>query len=103
LHLESEKQWSAYNFEVASVSMLLDLFKKYEDEFERVIDRGLIFVGCEYVLKCSHIFNLLDAREAISVAERTSYIARVRNLAKKLCSVYLKKREELGYPLLKKE
>jgi len=103
LHLESEKQWSAYNFEVASVSMLLDLFKKYEDEFERVIDRELIFVGCEYVLKCSHIFNLLDAREAISVAERTSYIARVRNLAKKLCSVYLKKREELGYPLLKKE
>ncbi|GAG99175.1 unnamed protein product, partial [marine sediment metagenome] len=103
LHLESEKQWSAYNFEVASVSMLLDLFKKYENEFERVIDRELIFVGCEYVLKCSHIFNLLDAREAISVAERTSYIARVRNLAKKLCSVYLKKREELGYPLLKKE
>ena len=102
LHLESEKQWSVYNFEVASVSMLLDLFKKYENEFERVMGRGLIFVGCEYVLKCSHIFNLLDAREAIGVAERTSYITRVRNLAKKLCSAYLKKREELKYPLLKK-
>jgi glycyl-tRNA synthetase alpha chain len=90
IHLESEKQWSVYNFEVADVNMLLDLFKKYEDEFKRVIKEDLVFVGCEYVLKCSHIFNLLDAREAISVAERTLYIARVRNLAKTLCSAYIR-------------
>lgn len=102
IHLESEKQWSAYNFEIATVDMLVDLFKKYEEEFKKVISRRLVFVGCEYVLKCSHVFNLLDAREAISVAERTLYIARVRNLAKILCSEYLKQREELGYPLLKK-
>jgi glycyl-tRNA synthetase alpha chain len=100
IHLESEKQWSVYNFEVADVNMLLDLFKKYEDEFKRVIKEDLVFVGCEYVLKCSHIFNLLDAREAISVAERTLYIARVRNLAKTLCSAYIRQREELGFPLL---
>ncbi len=103
IHLESEKQWSVYNFEIATVDMLVDLFKKYEEEFKKVMNRRLVFVGCEYVLKCSHVFNLLDAREAISVAERTLYIARVRNLAKILCSEYIRQREELGYPLLKKK
>lgn len=99
--LESEKQWCTYNFEVADIDMLLDLFEKFEKEFYRTIKKDLVFVACEYVLKCSHVFNLLDAREAISVAERTSYIARVRNLAKKLCNLYIKQREELGYPLIK--
>ncbi|HEX7560866.1 MAG TPA: glycine--tRNA ligase subunit alpha [Candidatus Humimicrobiaceae bacterium] len=99
---ESEKQWSAYNFEVADVEMLLDMFSKYEKEFARTITKGLVYPAHECVLKCSHIFNLLDAREAISVSERTLYIARVRNLAKALCSAYLKQREELGFPLLSK-
>jgi len=99
--LESEKQWCVYNFEIADVDMLLDLFDKFENEFYRTIKKDLVFVACEYVLKCSHVFNLLDAREAISVAERTSYIARVRNLAKKLCNVYIKQREDLGFPLIK--
>ncbi len=103
VHLESEKQWSKYNFEVADINMLLDLFNKYEKEFGKAIKAGLVYVGCEYVLKCSHVFNLLDAREAISVAQRTSYITRVRNLAKTLCSAYLEQRKELGYPLLKKK
>ncbi|MGM0365039.1 MAG: glycine--tRNA ligase subunit alpha [Actinomycetota bacterium] len=99
--LESEKQWCVYNFELADVDMLLDLFEKFENEFYRTIKKDLVFVACEYVLKCSHVFNLLDAREAISVAERTSYIARVRNLAKKLCNAYIKQRKELGFPLIK--
>jgi glycyl-tRNA synthetase alpha chain len=99
---ESEKQWSAYNFEVADVEMLLDLFGKYEKEFARAITKGLVYPAHECVLKCSHVFNLLDAREAISVSERTLYIARVRNLAKALCSAYIKQREELGFPLLSK-
>ncbi len=103
VHLESEKQWSRYNFEIADIEMLLDLFGKFENEFNRAIKAGLVFVACDYVLKCSHAFNLLDAREAISVSERTLYIARVRSLARKLCSNYLKQREELGYPLMKKE
>ncbi|MCD4669411.1 MAG: glycine--tRNA ligase subunit alpha, partial [Actinomycetia bacterium] len=101
-HLESEKQWSKYNFEIADIDMLLDLFDKYEKEFNSVISEGLVFVGHEYVLKCSHIFNLLDAREAISVAQRTSYIARVRKQAKVLCQKYVEQREELGFPLLKR-
>lgn len=101
VHLESEKQWSRYNFEVADIDMLLDLFNKYEKEFENAIGQDLVYVGHEYVLKCSHIFNLLDAREAISVAQRTSYIGRVRKQAKRLCQAYIKQREELGFPLLK--
>jgi glycyl-tRNA synthetase alpha chain len=102
VQFEAEKQWSKYNFEVADIDMLLDLFKKYEAEFKKALDEGLVFVAHEYVLKCSHVFNLLDAREAISVAQRTSYIAKVRNLAKQVCSAYVKQREEMGFPLLDK-
>jgi len=102
VHLESEKQWSKYNFEIADIGMLLDLFDKFEKEFNSAIDNGLVFVACEYVLKCSHVFNLLDAREAVSVAQRTSYITRVRKQAKALCQAYIDQREELGFPLLKK-
>jgi glycyl-tRNA synthetase alpha chain len=101
VHFESEKQWSRYNFEVADIDMLLELFDMFEKEFENSISRDLVFVGHEYVLKCSHIFNLLDAREAISVAQRTSYIGRVRKQAKRLCQAYIKQRQELGFPLLK--
>ena len=102
VHLESEKQWSKYNFEIADISMLLDLFDKFEKEFNNALNNGLVFVACEYVLKCSHVFNLLDAREAISVAQRTLYIARVRKQAKALCQAYIDQREELGFPLLRK-
>ena len=102
VHLESEKQWSKYNFEIADISMLLDLFDKFEKEFNSALNNGLVFVACEYVLKCSHVFNLLDAREAISVAQRTLYIARVRKQAKALCQAYIDQREELGFPLLRK-
>lgn len=101
MHLESEKQWSVYNFDVADVEMLLDLFNKFEKEFNNTLNHNLVYVACEYVLKCSHVFNLLDAREAISVSERTLYIARVRNLAKSLCAAYIAQREKLGFPLLK--
>jgi glycyl-tRNA synthetase alpha chain len=99
--LESERQWSEYNFEVANVDMLKDLFEKFEKEFNETVKKGLLFPAHEFVLKCSHVFNLLDAREAISVSERTSYIARVRNLAKILCTEFVRQREEEGFPLLK--
>ncbi|MBN1298102.1 MAG: glycine--tRNA ligase subunit alpha [Actinobacteria bacterium] len=99
--LDSEKQWSEYNFEVADIEMLQDLFIRYENEFHSVIKKNLVYPAHEYVLKCSHIFNLLDAREAVSVAERTLYIAKVRNLAKSLCAEYLRQREDAGYPLLR--
>ncbi len=74
----------------------------YEKESIRIAERGLVLPAYDYCLKCSHTFNMLDARGAISVAERTSYIGRVRNLAKLSAEGYLKQREQLGYPLMGK-
>jgi glycyl-tRNA synthetase alpha chain len=83
--------------------MLFMLFDTYEKEALRVLEKGLIQPAYDYVLKCSHTFNLLDARGAISVTERTGYITRVRNMARKCAQGYVKQREELGYPLVKSE
>ena len=102
VHHQQEVEQSTYNFEVADVNMLLDLFNKYEAESTRLIKRGLVLPAYEYCLKCSHTFNLLDARGAISVTERTSYIGRIRNLARSSAEAYLKQREEMGFPLLKR-
>ena len=81
--------------------MLRKLFDMYEEEALRVAEKKLALPAYDYCLKCSHTFNLLNARGAISVAERTSYIGRVRNLARLSAELYLKQREETGYPLLK--
>jgi glycyl-tRNA synthetase alpha chain len=85
----NEKQYSAYNYEVASVDMLLDLFGQFEGECDQTLQAKLPIPAYDYVLKCSHIFNLLDARGAISATERQAYILRVRNLAKRCCEAYL--------------
>jgi len=98
---QNEVEQSAYNFELADTALLFDLFGKYEKEAIRVIDLGYVHPAYDYVLKCSHTFNLLDARGAISVSERTAFIGRVRNLARLCAQCYLKQREELGYPMLK--
>jgi glycyl-tRNA synthetase alpha chain len=74
----------------------------YEAESIRLAEKGLVLPAYDYCLKCSHTFNMLDARGAISVAERTSYIGRVRNLAKLSAEGYLKQRESLGFPLIGK-
>ena len=87
--LRNEQQYSAYNFEVADVDMLLGLFTTYEAECRRTLDAGLVLPAYDYVLKCSHAFNLLDARGAISVTERQGYILRVRAIAKACCAAYL--------------
>jgi glycyl-tRNA synthetase alpha chain len=79
--------------------MLLTLFNQYESESQKAIDAGLVLPGYEYCLKCSHTFNLLDARGAISVTERTGYIGRIRNLARASAEAYLRQREEMGFPL----
>ena len=81
--------------------MLFSFFDAYEKEAMRVVELGLVQPAYDYVLKCSHTFNLLDARGAISVTERTHYIARVRNMAKMCANAYVKKREALGFPLIK--
>ena len=101
VHHEGEVQFSRYNFEVADVPMLMQLFDMYESECRRCLEEDLVLPAYDYALKCSHAFNLLDARGAISVAERTGYIARVRNLSRGAAEGYLAMRERLGFPLLK--
>ena len=101
VHHQQEVQQSTYNFELADVDMLFDFFNKYEAEARSVIEKAMTLPAYEYCLKCSHTFNLLDARGAISVTERTGYIARIRNLARACSEAYLKQREEMGFPLLK--
>ena len=102
VHHQQEVEQSTYNFEKADVPVLFDLFSKYEAESLKQIDSHLVLPAYEYCLKCSHTFNLLDARGAISVTERTGYIARIRNLARGCAEQYLKQREAMGFPLLKK-
>src|SRR5690606_38354915 len=99
---QPEFEHSTYSFDESDTEMLFTLFNLYETEAKRLIEKGLIFPAYDYVLKCSHTFNLLDARGVISVTERTSYIGRVRTLARMIAQAYVKKREELGFPLLKK-
>ncbi len=99
VHLQGEIEQCTYNFEAADVEMLFSLFGLYEKEADRLTERGLVTPSLDYVLKCSHTFNLLDARGAISVTERTRYIGRIRNLARRVAKLYLQQREELGFPL----
>ena len=102
VHHQQEVEQSTYNFEKSNVEMLLLFFNQYEAESERMIKEKLVLPAYEYCLKCSHTFNLLDARGAISVMERTSYIGRIRNLARACAEGYLEQRKNMGYPLLKK-
>lgn len=99
---KNEFEQSAYNFEYADTNLLFELFDKYENEALAIINKGFVHPAYDYVLKCSHTFNLLDSRGAISVSQRTDFIKRVRNLARVCAKCYLKQREELDYPLLKK-
>jgi glycyl-tRNA synthetase alpha chain len=100
VHHQGEVEHSTYNFEVANIDTLLQLFNLYEAESQRAVEKDLVLPAYDYVLKCSHVFNLLDARGAISVTERTSYIGRVRDIAKLCATSYVDQREELGHPLL---
>lgn len=95
-----EVEHSHYNFTEADPHTITQLFELYEKEAERLLQKNLVLPAYDYVLKCSHVFNLLDARGVISVSERTGFIHRVRNLARGCAQLYLKQREELGYPLL---
>lgn len=102
VHHRGEVEWSHYNFELADVDMLRKFFDMCEAESIRMAEQGLVLPTYDHCLKCSHIFNLLNARGAISVTERTSYVGRVRNLARLSAEGYLKQREDMGYPLLNK-
>ncbi|AMK11886.1 glycine--tRNA ligase subunit alpha [Pseudodesulfovibrio indicus] len=99
---QNEVEMSKYNFELSNADMLFDLFNKFEAECLKLCEEGLPWPAYDYCLKCSHSFNLLDARGAISITERATYIGRVRNLASKIARLYADQREEMGYPMLKK-
>lgn len=103
LFTQNELEHSTYNFETADTKMLFQHFNDWESECKKSLEKGLPLVAYEMVLKSSHIFNILDARHAISVTERQGYILRVRNLARSVAQVYYEKREKLGFPLLRKE
>jgi len=97
---QNEVEQSTYNFEHSNVQMLFEHFNQYEAEAKRLIETGLPLPGYEMVMKCSHTFNLLDARGAISVTERAAYIGRVRTLARLVAQAYYDARERLAFPML---
>jgi glycyl-tRNA synthetase alpha chain len=97
---QAEVEHSTYNFEKSDPPFLFELFNRYEKEAERIIKEGIVLPAFDYVLKCSHTFNLLDARGVIAVTERTRYIRRVRALACLVAKAYAQQREDLNYPLL---
>ena len=100
---QPEFEHSKYSFEVSNQEMLLDLFEKYEAEATVCIAEGLVHPAYDYVLKCSHTFNLLDARGTVSVTERAGYLARIRKMARLLSKTFVEEREKIGFPLLKAE
>jgi len=100
---QAEVEFSTFNFEEANVEALIGFFDTYESEAHKLVEKGLILPAYDYCLKCSHTFNLLDARKAISVAERTRYIGRIRNIARQVATQYTEQRQQMGYPLLKGE
>ncbi|MBC8590759.1 glycine--tRNA ligase subunit alpha [Wansuia hejianensis] len=100
---KAEYEHSVFSFEEADIEVLRELFNTYEEEAQKTLEKNLVLPSYDYVLKCSHTFNVLDARGAISVSQRTNYISRVRNLARIVASKYLEQRKEMEFPLLKKE
>lgn len=99
---QNEVEMSKYNFELSTPELLFNLFNQYEAECLKLCEEGLPWPAYDCCLKCSHSFNMLDARGAISITERATYIGRVRNLASKIARLYADQREEMGYPMLKK-
>ncbi|ACR80786.1 MULTISPECIES: glycine--tRNA ligase subunit alpha [Kosmotoga] len=92
--LENERQFSAYNFDVADTEMLFELYRMYTKEFERCMEANLILPAYDYMIKCSHTFNLLDARNAISVAQRQSYIKSIRDMARAVARAYIQQERD---------
>jgi glycyl-tRNA synthetase alpha chain len=98
---QNEVEQSRYNFELANTEMLFQHFGQFEAEAKRLMEAQCVLPAYEMVLKCSHAFNLLDARGAISTTERAAYIGRVRNLARAVAQAYYESREKLGFPMAK--
>lgn len=102
IHKQGEIEFSKFNFDYSNPDLLMQQFEASERESKRMNELGLVLPAYEYCLKCSHYFNLLDARGVLSVTERTGYIARVRALARLCAEAYFRQRQEMGFPLLKR-
>ena len=103
IYLQNEIEQSKYNFEYSSAERLFKMFDLFQAEVEACIEAKIVLPAYDYVLKCSHTFNLLDARGVISRDERINYINRVRRMAAMVAKLYVEQRQELGFPLLKKQ
>ena len=101
IYLQNEVEQSKYNFEYSNGDLLFNLFDIYQKEVDNCINAELVLPADDYVLKCSHTFNLLDARGVISKDERINFINRVRTMAASVAQLYVKQRENLGFPLCK--
>ena len=102
IYLQNEIEQSKYNFEFSSADKLFKIFDLCEEEVNNCIENKIVLPAYDYVLKCSHTFNLLDARGVISKDERINYINRVRKMAAQVAKLYVAQREELGFPLCHK-
>lgn len=98
-----EYEHSKYSFELSDQELLLSNFNHFEAEAKRCIEENLVHPAYDYILKCSHNFNLLDARGAVSVTERAGYLARIRNMAREVAKRFVEERKKLGFPLLSRE
>lgn len=103
IYLQNEIEQSTYNFEVSTPELLFQAFDLYQKEVDNCLEKKLVLPAYDYVLKCSHTFNLLDARGVISKDERTNFINRIRKMAQGVAKLYVEQREAMGYPLLKKQ
>ena len=101
--LQFEKNQCSFNFIESNPENMRRLFSIYQDEANSLIEKKLTYPALDFVLKCSHCFNLLDARGVISVTDRAQYIEKIRNLAREVASSWMEERESLNFPLLKKQ
>ncbi len=102
LHLPEEIDYCAYNFEDADTARLTEMYELYEAEARNAVEHGLVLPAHDYVLRCSHVFNVLDARGAVGVTQRAHFFARMRDLVRQVAAAYLLQREKLGFPLLQR-
>ena len=100
---QPEREHSTYSFDLSNTEMLFTQFNAFEKEAMNLIDNGLSHPAYDYILKCSHTFNLLDARGVISQSDRAGYLGRIRKMARSVAQAFVNEREELGFPLLNKD
>jgi glycyl-tRNA synthetase len=101
VYMRPEVEHCIYNFELAGIDHLAQMYNLYESEAKACMERGLVIPAYDYIQRCSHTFNILDARGAVGVTERASYFGRMRDLSRQVARIYLEQREEMGYPFLK--